>query len=231
MHGGKLKTLIDEPLLCYLVALSVSGDGEGETAPENVNAVYKSLFDQIWRRVWGKEPVGPASAFENREDYEQLLEHVALTAWRSGEPRVASADAFEKLIDRTSVEDIWRRFQRNTEDREDGFTTLALTFFFRAKTAGERGFEFTHKSFGEYLAARGLLRFAEHQARNFNESRDANDFAKWQALTGAAELSRRDPGFYRRRMPPDDGRAPIGAARRPGKRHAPRRQGRFAGAS
>lgn len=128
--SDQLRTLTDEPLLCYLLALSGKAEESRERAIDNINEVYDKLIGDIWQRTWGdasadldeaqrlvNRQTGPIGAFEDRDAFEQILESIAIAAWRGGESRIATYDAFEAAIDQTPAEDIWRRSSRAIKAR------------------------------------------------------------------------------------------------------------------
>lgn len=206
--GQQLETLTDEPLLCYLLAISGKAEESRSREIDNVNEIYDKLIGDVWARVWGPDASsidelsekqriylrqkGPIAAFRSKSEFEQVLEYVAIAAWRGGESRIATLEAFEEAIRQTSAEDIWAAFESEYESRagEESFATLALTFFFRKQDVGARGFEFTHRSFGEYLAARCIARQAEGFQERFAQARSVNDLSEWLTLTGGAEITR-----------------------------------------
>lgn len=203
----KLYSLTSEPLLCYLIALSGKAEESRSVYVDNINDVYEKLIEDVWNRVWGDLPftgksvsstqkselrrLGPVGVFKNKDDFETILEFVAIAAWRGGESRTATLEEFEKAIRHSEVEDIWEEFQDSFSDRnsEDSFSTLALTFFFRQQDLANRGFEFTHKSFGEYLAARGIVRFLRGNISKFVALRSTSGLEDWLKLTGAVPLT------------------------------------------
>ena len=213
--NNSLKSLTSEPLLCYLVALSGKAEESRKQDVVNINDVYEQLINDIWNRVWGDvsggdekatedkksiaRRLGPVGVFNSRDEFEQVLEHVALAAWRSGESRTATLSEFEKSIKHSTVEDIWQDFQNSFDDKtnEDSFGTLALTFFFRQQDLTNRGFEFTHKSFGEYLAARAIYRFLKTSLPRFKSIRSVSNLDDWLKLTGAVPLTREVYSFLK----------------------------------
>jgi len=207
LSENTLGSLTDEPLLCYLLALSGKADESRQRNIDNPNEIYQKLISDIWSRVWGPEPIqlatqtdeqrvllrqkGPIAAFRDQDSFEQLIEYIAIAAWRGGENRIATLESFDAAVRHTPAEDIWIRFQEdfNSVSSEESFTTLALTFFFRKQDLADRGFEFTHRTFGEYLVARCLVRHVDESVERFANARSVNELADWLNLCGAAELT------------------------------------------
>ena len=156
LKDPRLDTLTAEPLLCYLLALSGYLEGNSEEAAENRNRVYERLLHDVWERGWGAGRAGPGKDLP-KEDFDRLFETMALAAWHGGDERVATHERFERALKVTRAAGIFDEFRQ----REGGdVSNLAVNFYLRRPEEDARGFEFTHKSFGEYLAARALIRAA-----------------------------------------------------------------------
>ena len=161
MTSNDWASLTHEPLLCYLLALSGHLEHEDDSVVIYLNDIYESLINQIWIRGWGDRPSGgnrqgPGKSL-TQDDFNYLMETVALAAWRGGDTRVASDSEFRSSLKLTRREDSWDRFERaNGPDTAN----LAMNFYLKSPEDSNRGFEFTHKSFGDYLAARCLWQTA-----------------------------------------------------------------------
>ena len=58
---------------------------------------------------------------------------------------------------------------------ESGVTRLLTAFYFKQtgfEESGDRAFEFTHKSFGEYLVARRFVRFVSKVCDNYKTNQE-----------------------------------------------------------
>lgn len=156
----KLEAITHEPLLCYLLALAGYATEQWEDAADNRNRIYSALVNSIYDRGWGDGIIKRQGAGKTltRQDFNRLMETIALAAWLGGDARVASEQMFEHAVDITGSQEAWRRFR---EDNGDDVTNLAMNFYLKSSEKSERGFEFTHKSFGEYLAARAILSIAK----------------------------------------------------------------------
>ncbi|WP_458094941.1 pentapeptide repeat-containing protein [Roseomonas sp. WA12] len=171
----ELNEITAEPLLLYL--LVVSGFHKQDRSVENFNRndIYETMFSEVLRRPYDRDantsPSKPAS------DMEEILEAVATAAWY-GDGRTAS------------LQDVKMRCSerlRNSLDQiiveTGGVHRLVAAFYFQeaegTKLAGKEAFEFTHKSFGEYLTARRIIReiASLHEAlslrRDYFTTRDA----------------------------------------------------------
>ena len=155
----RLSGITHEPLLCYLLVLAGYATDHWELAAENRNRIYAALIDSVYERGWGDgatKRLGPGRAL-SKQDFNKLMESIALAAWLGGDARVASEEKFEEAIDILGSRKAWEAF---CSDNGNDVTNLAMNFYFKSSEKSQRGFEFTHKSFGEYLASRALISVA-----------------------------------------------------------------------
>lgn len=163
LEAKELQEVTNEPLLCFLLALSGYLAGNWAEAADNTNRIYARLVGDVWERRWGQSElgetgrVGPGLNLRSREEFDLLMETLALAAWWGGENRVATKTSFDAALSATGASDIWTKF---VADEGDGLSNLALTFYLRRSDIEGQGFEFTHKTFGEYLVARFLMKQA-----------------------------------------------------------------------
>lgn len=194
LKNDKLGSLTFEPLLCYLLALSGKAEESHKRDIVNRNEIYAKLIGEVGERVWGDEPLGAQEVLDQQSDFRIILENIAIAAWRGGENRTATVVEFEKVIKYTDAEDVWAKFQDSfaTKDHRDSFATLALTFFFRRGEGDGDGFEFTHKSFGEYLTASRLFQFIVQHQPAFKSARSMEEdvMRHWLRLTGEAPFTK-----------------------------------------
>lgn len=160
------KALIEltaEPLLLYLLLWTGYLGENWEKAAANRNHVYEAIFKQIYARRWGQD--GEAKALANRErgghsgtndlaqeDFFLLQEALGLASWATG-GRIVTSEAFQIML-RLYLD------QDKYDDLADGLSSslksVALQSYTRSIAADNAGFEFVHKTIGEYLIARGL---------------------------------------------------------------------------
>jgi hypothetical protein len=184
---ANLVELTSEPLLCYLLALSGYLDSNWEEAAANHNLVYEKLLTEVWQRRWGEATIGSARRAGPTEAlslsaFMDLLQSMALAAWWGGEIRVANLDRFELALSVTGARSAWAAFCDDLDaSGTAALSTLALTFYFKPSDLEGRGVEFTHKSFGEYLVGRFLMRHAHsHVAEPLANPRfSVSDGAGW----------------------------------------------------
>lgn len=183
----ELQSITHEPLLCYLLVLSGFATTNWKLAAENPNRIYKTLIDSVWERGWGEgtsKRQGPGKTLTKR-DFNILMQTIALAAWQGGDTRVASESDFYPAIGMTQAGEAWNNFKR---DSGSDVTNLAMNFYLKASEGRYRGFEFTHKSFGDYLAARSLLDVA-YDVRLLLPRRVDHAIGDWLKATGAGLLT------------------------------------------
>ena len=157
------KSLFDtttQPLLGYLLALAYrEALSHGQTIDRDVsrNEIYSRLIRAVFERDYNKPARGHiASQPLTREQFEALLEELALAAWHE-DARVVRVSAVERLCARAGLKALLEHYM---EASQAGIAQLFTAFYFRrsgARTNGGESFEFTHKSFAEYLVARRFV--------------------------------------------------------------------------
>jgi uncharacterized protein YjbI with pentapeptide repeats len=160
LDQGNLDEITAQPLLNYLVALSLRG-GQLEFSEEtNLNAVYDNLLRSVYARGWDSKQHSAIQGVEEK-DFVRILEEIALAAWH-GNGRTTTVKAIESHCIHSGLKELLNRFQENFQDNPQASVTRLLTaFYFRRSGSnddGDKTFEFTHKSFGEYLTAKRIIR-------------------------------------------------------------------------
>ena len=110
-------------------------------------------------------------------DFFRVLEEIGLAAWH-GDGRTTTVQEIEARCRNSGVGILLDAFE---EGARAGVTRLLAAFFFRQygqRTSGDPTFVFTHKSFGEYLTARRIVRAVERVNRELN-SRAENPDGGW----------------------------------------------------
>jgi uncharacterized protein YjbI with pentapeptide repeats len=150
-----LAEITAQPLLNYLVALGYGRgklDFQGEV---NLNDIYADLLDAVYERAWerGRRVVSDLSLAE----FGRVLEEIALAAWH-GNGRTTTVEEIEAHCQAAGLAALLGRFAAGAKA---GVLRVLTAFYFRQHghtAAGDRTFEFTHKSFREYLTARRIVR-------------------------------------------------------------------------
>jgi Pentapeptide repeats (8 copies)/ATPase family associated with various cellular activities (AAA) len=205
LKTASIDEITGQPLLNYLLALSFARGKIQFDDNFNLNLLYADLLEAVYERRWGERQLPDVEKLEQGE-FEDILEEVGLAAWHAGE-RGVSVNCIAEMCAQAGLTDRLQAFEKGAEK---GATSLLAAFYFRQakRAAGERSFEFTHKSFGEYLAARRLVNeianIAEERARNRNKRKQGKDvenaLVDWLRLTGPSAMDRDLFAFIEREM-------------------------------
>lgn len=155
-----LEEITAQPLLNYLVALSYTREKINFKQNININEVYKDLVCAVHERGYEKSRPHAQIRHMNLENFFRVLEEIGLAAWH-GDGRSTTVREIEEHCSTSGVGGLLDVF---ADGAEKGVTRLLAAFFFRQygqRASGDRTFVFTHKSFGEYLTARRLVRAME----------------------------------------------------------------------
>lgn len=192
-----LDEITAQPLLNYLVALSFSRDKVDFAKDINLNAIYGDLVNAVHERGYEKHrPYAPIRHMKC-DDFSRVLEEIGLAAWH-GDGRTTTVREIEDHCRASGVGVLLDAFQ---EGAKAGVTRLLAAFFFRQygrRPGGDPTFVFTHKSFGEYLGARRIVRAIERvirelerRTKNPDEGWDEKDALKhWTQVCGPSPMSR-----------------------------------------
>ncbi|BAL74194.1 NACHT domain-containing protein [Bradyrhizobium cosmicum] len=193
---GDLLDLTNEPLLAYLLILSGYLSERWQEAAENRNRIYQAIFNLIWIREREK----PTRLHLNdlgQEGFEALLQALGLAAWRGG-GRTGSESTFVAVRDNFMRPDLLDRAKMAGAAQ---LSNVALLFYTRKDEEGGRGYEFLHKSFGEYLTAKGLfsafLRWGSQASDPRSDFSPTEFLRKWLNLAGSARISYEILNFLR----------------------------------
>jgi hypothetical protein len=191
-----LRELTGDPLLNYLVVLSGFHEDLASDTDINRNRIYARLLKDVLDRRHAKRAQTDKVALaavddaKDRDKFERLLETVALAAWY-GDGRTTTPVEIEKLLPQ-DLKAAWQELVTGGP----GFTRLIAAFYIRQAEASavSDAIEFTHKSFGEYLTARRLVREVTRICRGRRDNADyyseQHALADWARLTGSQALTR-----------------------------------------
>jgi uncharacterized protein YjbI with pentapeptide repeats len=192
-----LAEITAQPLLNYLVALSFTRDKLDFTKDINLNAIYADLVAAVHERGYEKHRAYVPIRHMKLDEFSRVLEEIGLAAWH-GDGRTTTVREIEEHCRASGVGMFLDAFQ---EGAKVGVTRLLAAFFFRQyghRASGDPTFVFTHKSFGEYLTARRVVRAVERvirdlerRAKNPDEGWDERDALKhWAQICGPSAISR-----------------------------------------
>jgi uncharacterized protein YjbI with pentapeptide repeats len=180
LDQGNLTDITAQPLLNYLVALSLRRGKLEFSKGTNLNAVYADLLKAIYERGWAEHQHSSIQGI-NGEDFVRILEEIALAAWH-GSGRTTTVRDIERHCDNSNLKNLLKRFQDGfRDDSKASITRLLTAFYFRQSghdQSGDRTFEFTHKSFGEYLTARRIVQEVQYIHKKL-EDRHKNSYDDW----------------------------------------------------
>jgi len=158
LNRDQLREITAQPLLNYLVALSFTAGDLDFSQETNLNNIYADLLERIYRRDWERyqhRMLGDIS----REQFIRIQEEIVVACWH-GNGRTTTVGEIEKHFAASGLQPMLEIFQ---ERAKTGVTHLLTVFYFRQSEVkgSENTFEFTHKSFGEYLTAKRIVREVE----------------------------------------------------------------------
>jgi hypothetical protein len=191
-----LQEITAQPLLNYLVALSYTRGHLDFSQDINLNQVYEDLVSAVHDRAYEQRRLHVSIRNMTLPDFIRILEEIGLAAWH-GNGRTTTVGEIAEHCKTSGLGEMLAKFE---EGAKAGVTRLLAAFFFRQherNAQGEQTFEFTHKSFGEYLAARRIVRAMsritdEREARTGNPDRgwgERDALLHWARTTSANPLT------------------------------------------
>ncbi|NER22760.1 MAG: pentapeptide repeat-containing protein [Symploca sp. SIO1C2] len=200
LDRNNLLEITAQPLLNYLVALSIERNKLQFSEDTNLNQIYEDLLEAVYERGYEKHSYRPTEGIK-KEEFIGILEEIALACWH-GDGRTTTVGEIERHCDNSGLRGILNRFQASfNEDSKASVTRLLTAFYFRESDgvrANEKTFEFTHKSFGEYLTARRIVlgiklihEDLEERQNNFRKGCDESEaLVTWANLCGASAMDK-----------------------------------------
>jgi uncharacterized protein YjbI with pentapeptide repeats len=196
LNRDDLTEVTAQPLLNYLVALSFTRDKLDFSKDINLNSIYSDLVTAVHERGYEKRRAYGPIRHMTLDHFSRVLEEIGLAAWH-GDGRTTTVREIEEHCKASGVGGMLDAFQ---EGAKAGVTRLLAAFFFRQygqRTSGDPTFVFTHKSFGEYLAARRVARAMERVSRELerrasspDEGWDERDALKhWAQICGPTAMT------------------------------------------
>ncbi len=183
-ENSALTPITAQPLLNYLVAF-LRESSEDAKLPDNLCDIYDMLLRRVWERGWDRLQVPAVGKLEFPE-FCTLLEEVAVAAWHSGDSRNIKVSAVQDRLTSKQRE----RLLELEKKVEDGVLRLLLGFFLRPRgqVRGDEVYEFTHKSFAEYLIARRIAGLLNELAEDWKHPSPRHPWNDEQALIEWAKL-------------------------------------------
>ncbi|QSB01050.1 pentapeptide repeat-containing protein [Methylomonas sp. EFPC1] len=159
LGGDNLADITRWPLLNYLVALSFDRKKLNFDSNTSLNLVYQDLLEAVYDRQYENRRIHQGAGGLEFANFRRILEEIALAVWH-GDGRTTTVDYIQSRCKQSSLQRYLDEFQ---DGASKGVTRLLTAFYFRqsGEIKGDKTFEFTHKSFGEYLTACRLVRMLE----------------------------------------------------------------------
>jgi uncharacterized protein YjbI with pentapeptide repeats len=198
LSTNNLKPITAQPLLNYLIALSYEGQRIDFSQEPNLNTIYDDLLDSVYDRRYEQSGIHKTIEAIDKERFIGVLEAIAIACWH-GNGRTATVAEIEKQCDACGLKETLHQFQQGEQNAQSSVTRLLAAFYFRESNdlrGNEHTFEFTHKSFGEYLTARRLVLELQllheeltEKERNFRKGIDKQEALKrWASICGATVI-------------------------------------------
>jgi uncharacterized protein YjbI with pentapeptide repeats len=189
-----LNEITAQPLLNYLVALSFTSGNLDFGQENNLNSIYNDLLESIFKRDWEKRQHKAIEGTITFEQFVRILEEIAIACWH-GNGRTTIVAEIESHCKASGLEKMLETFQ---EGAKVGVTKLFAAFYFRESgvKGTEKTFEFTHKSFGEYLTAKRIVlelesiqdEFTRHQTKFDRGWNEKECLKHWAILCGLTTI-------------------------------------------
>ncbi len=194
LNLDRLNEITAQPLLNYLVALSLKRGKIAFSKETNLNDIYKDLIEGVHERAYEGHEHKQIEGL-NLIDFTRILEEIAISAWHGGDTRTTSIKRIENHINRSNLKPLMDKFEK---EAEKGILRLLTAFYFRQQgfSDGDKTFEFTHKSFGEYLTATRLVKQLERMSdeielkiREYDKGWSEEEaLKKWMEITSSTAI-------------------------------------------
>ncbi|MBP0018646.1 MAG: pentapeptide repeat-containing protein [Cyanobacteria bacterium SBLK] len=209
LEQEKLFEITAQPLLNYLVAL-IYDDETSFSEESNLNTIYSQLLTRVYQRDWENYQHPTLGSIEEKE-FIRILAEIAVTCWH-GNGRTATLEQMEKRCQSSPklkkvLQVMCCNSQSGDSQLQTGVTQLLTAFYFRQSEqfSGDATFEFTHKSFGEYLTARRIVLQLSRTHEEFQRNQEDSDIGwsekicleHWARLCGPSEVDRYLLSFLR----------------------------------
>ena len=193
----RLNEITVQPLLNYLVALSLLRGKIQFSGGTNLNAIYEDLIEGVHERAYENHRSYKAIESLTLNDFKRILEEIGVSAWHGGDVRTTSIKKIEQHIEKSGLKQLMDKFEK---EAEKGIIRLLTAFYFRQHgvVEGDKTFEFTHKSFGEYLTAVRIIKLVERiseeiELKNKEYDRGWSEeeaLRKWMEVTGPSPIDK-----------------------------------------
>ena len=156
LQNKELDEITAQPLLNYLVALSYERGKIKFSSETNLNELYHDLLVAVFDRSYAEGKTLKVIGKFKFTEFARMLEEIATASWH-GDGRTTTVKDIEQHFFDSGLKRLLDDF---IKDAEKGVISLLAAFYFRQAgqtLSGSQTFEFTHKSFGEYLTAKRII--------------------------------------------------------------------------
>ncbi|MEB3310388.1 MAG: ATP-binding protein [Snowella sp.] len=192
-----LQEITAQPLLNYLVALSYDAGELDFSQNVTLNQIYKDLLHRVYKREWA-EIQHPTLKHKDvqitEEQFMQAMAEIAVACWH-GNGRTTTVAEIEAHCQHSGIGSVLEVFKTSGSK---GVTQLLTAFYFRQQgvQGTERTFEFTHKSFREYLTVQRIITEIEaieeelgrHRSNPGRGWTEQECLRRWAVLCGAEAM-------------------------------------------
>ena len=196
LKNKELDDITSQPLLNYLIALSYERGEVNFKNETNLNIIYEDLLIGVYKRAYDDNTHRSLSTIKI-EDFQRILEEIGLSTWH-GDGRKTTVSEIEAHFKDGGLQKLLQEF---IGDAEKGVVSLLASFYFKKSgetSSGDETFEFTHKSFGEFLTSKRIVASIEKINLNFekyNQSRYSEEgwdikesLTKWLKVFSTKEI-------------------------------------------
>lgn len=203
LNRSDLAELTAQPLLNYLLALSYDRKKLDFTKGVTVNAIYADLLERVYERRWGdggNVHLRGKNQYLLKDEFIDILEEIGIGVWHA-DSRSATMEAIRSRCELAGLAAALKKLE---DDEDAGVFRLLTAFHVRFKDIREGTVEFTHKSFGEYLAARRIVRMVKSMCEERALRKTSRDrgwdatyaLRKWVQLCGPKSLDSTDRNLF-----------------------------------
>lgn len=173
LRKKELNEITKQPLLNYLVALGYERNVLNLAQETTLNEIYDDLFRAVYERKYDKETHNTIRHIKEYGDYLKVLQEIAISAWYDG-GRTTTVERIEKQCSDSGISE---KLKELFSDMDKGVITLLISFYFRKSGVTLKGdtFEFTHKSFGEFLTAKGIVAKVKQIDKNLIKNKENSE--------------------------------------------------------
>ena len=203
LNRDNLIDITSQPLLNYLVVLSYERNNIQFDENTNINQIYADLLTAVYERGYeGENRQHQAIEGISEREFKRILMEIALTCWH-GNGRTTTIKEIQIRCESGNLKQLLQKFEKSLQGSEEekskaSISNLLLAFYFRESgdlQGSDKTFEFSHKSFGEYLTAirlvQGLKMIDDELTRseeNYGTYDEKQALIDWANLCGASPL-------------------------------------------